>query len=345
MAELVRSYPAGTTVLTTAVVQVDEKPIPFLQYIFDNIIFRDDILSLSPNKGRKVRAEVQSAGRLLTALSDSNNVVARRPIVDALRSVLTKITKTERGELRSAHTIMVGDLVYVLLSKPKSARPTGADKGIALDMMRAGLQNDLVEVVSQLDLNDPDMSSELNTILKPIEVLSRFAKPSALPGVKPSGTSNGSGDSETPARTSLNESPANSDVGGSLDEVPVADAMEFEGPEGMEIFDDQEGRAAIEITLEDAESDGSGARGGVNPMEDLDGHFDDLEDESHDEDDHDDDVVDMEECDDGTQDIDDQDEHDEDLDDEEDDNDEVSATVWLFDCRRSFGAYRLRFCY
>jgi hypothetical protein len=45
--------------------------------------------------------------------------------------------------------------------------------GIAAVMLEAGIQNDFVDLASSLDLNDPEMANELNTLLKPLEILSR----------------------------------------------------------------------------------------------------------------------------------------------------------------------------
>ena len=335
VSELVKSYPASVPILLGSTTAPElSKKAPWGQYLMQNLAIR-----ATANDGER---ESQNASRLFAVCAMSKCATTQGMLVKLLNNGIASILMQKRP-VQSLNVVMIAELVHKIISQSLTQRKAraAANNVITRMMVSDKLQVGLMRLISLADIFDPDASKEVDAVLRPLEMLSRFARAPAEaakqpPSKKPAAPSN----TEAPPGASnahaefdrlaeqIRDEILGEDDGPTVEmDIPLDHIGENDDDEDDDDDDDEDADDADDVEGEwvDVE-EGSGMQMHVGDPDDDEVDVDDDDESQEDEmdDSGDESGVDN---DDGSQEdeMDDEDEDDDEDDDDDDDDDDVDT--------------------
>ena len=207
LGELVASYPAAVPVLMSSSVASHSKggsKVAWPTFLMHDVILRGPPpaagtaapATASPVRDDKhVAEECLYASQLLAAFTIGPAAAASQStMVTLLKDALAAVAQQKRS-LQSKNIVSIADLVNAVLAKRNIKVAGKASNPMSRLMVAAKVQAGLVALLRAADLHDPEVPKELNAVLRPLEVLTRFARAPA----RSSGAGNSGGNGNVTA--------------------------------------------------------------------------------------------------------------------------------------------------
>ena len=168
--ELTQTYPSCGVVLSRAEGTYNGHSMSFFALLLHEIVLDGDHDPNSTKYTAQVaKSNAENATKLLSVLASAGNAKIQLKIIQDIKAALVRTAKNPQTKLRSPQATKLADLILSILPKNKFQEMAA----IAKLMINEGIHSELVNLVTDCDLNDPTLHEVVECIFRPLDLITR----------------------------------------------------------------------------------------------------------------------------------------------------------------------------